>query len=914
MHPDIKAYCAKLDFELILHSLLQQIALPGNCIFLLALANLLVVQGIAAGLTLFEIACLIVRMDDEDQPSKLELTIEEAEDNAFRAIELRASRNPSNHSFQQQPSSSRQSSAGSNEDSSHDDSGDLIIASNNNSVDFSPGRAPHPTSMSNSAGHSSFLPVSVSIPDLTEHFQAQAQAHQNETITTSEENITGESPSSRGRLVIAAVGDRDTVGGAWDLRSIISCASASTPYGIPSLSPTRRSSSGNNSNNTDNSSGMTRFSPDKYTRSPTSVSGSAGRNDFKSLFLQDVLTAAYCDGADIIEAVDSGLKPSSLGSPLSRQGTPIVSSSSRNPPPLFPVAAESIILPVLPTIQEERRHRGGSTGSTCSDNSEGIVVTTTSPSSLNDGAIVVVAAALPGDNLNTAVDLKKRVDVQLRVLERDISSAENSFGISSAKPLLNRDSDSFCDGDVPDSIVIKSKAAAIPFPMNWNNFNECKQEQVDLTDDNEMVYRSVGVPATIENNGVRGTTPKSSYLNLNASPILMSAMNNHLDPRYYQLASGGLQPSASLGYENNLMATFPPLGMEIRKLRSLDPSSVQGHRTDYMKNGLKDYIIPASQRVNTTIFERSNDDATNIFDGTALESTFDAAGFGIDISNSTEEEHPTMAVLTASDDKDILNQMDGQGEKKSSRLVTISPESSTDLAAISPLSAASQYGKILNKELNAQKEPNQTDFINGNYFNSGSLSPLTKLVVAPSDLDFAANLLAEDQKSNRFHSAESENNSNTIKIDDQSTYKDGLALLSTGDCSTPTKRRKHDKENCDSTIDESYFRDGRTVENVSSASKVVTKDNFNTSIDFEELMSKPPSINRVVSFSGFQSAPIYDLDKEGRFGSLRQEKRRAIVKTAEFNKFRLQFAHEGVLLLIQRASKQKKSHQAKNKR
>jgi hypothetical protein len=70
-------------------------------------------------------------------------------------------------------------------------------------------------------------------------------------------------------------------------------------------------------------------------------------------------------------------------------------------------------------------------------------------------------------------------------------------------------------------------------------------------------------------------------------------------------------------------------------------------------------------------------------------------------------------------------------------------------------------------------------------------------------------------------------------------------------------------------------------------------------------MSHAPSLTRVVSFSGFPSAPIYELNAEGRFGNLRQEKRQAIAQTPEFNRFRLQFAHEAVLSLIARVAKGK---------
>ena len=90
VHDDIKQYLASLDLELLLKNMLAQVSLSEESIFLAKISHTLVVDGVAAGLTLFEIASIVVRIE-EDIPSSLEKAIEEAEENAYRTIEMRLS-------------------------------------------------------------------------------------------------------------------------------------------------------------------------------------------------------------------------------------------------------------------------------------------------------------------------------------------------------------------------------------------------------------------------------------------------------------------------------------------------------------------------------------------------------------------------------------------------------------------------------------------------------------------------------------------------------------------------------------------------------------------------------------------------------------------------------------------------------
>lgn len=89
--PEIKEYMNSLDIDALLEKLVQQIALPDDCLFLLRVTHQLLVEGINAGLTLRDIASLIARVD-EDVPSPLEVAIAAADENALRAVEMRSER------------------------------------------------------------------------------------------------------------------------------------------------------------------------------------------------------------------------------------------------------------------------------------------------------------------------------------------------------------------------------------------------------------------------------------------------------------------------------------------------------------------------------------------------------------------------------------------------------------------------------------------------------------------------------------------------------------------------------------------------------------------------------------------------------------------------------------------------------
>jgi len=91
IHPDVRDYVQALDIEEMLFSLTKQIPLSEDKKFLLRVTHHLLKEAVAAGLTLFDIASLIARTDG-DVPSPVEYVLESAEDNAQRAIEMRAGR------------------------------------------------------------------------------------------------------------------------------------------------------------------------------------------------------------------------------------------------------------------------------------------------------------------------------------------------------------------------------------------------------------------------------------------------------------------------------------------------------------------------------------------------------------------------------------------------------------------------------------------------------------------------------------------------------------------------------------------------------------------------------------------------------------------------------------------------------
>mmetsp|Transcript_18597 Transcript_18597/g.25686 ORF Transcript_18597/g.25686 Transcript_18597/m.25686 type:complete len:927 (+) Transcript_18597:506-3286(+) len=89
--PKIKEYILSIDIEKQISKLTSQLNMPDDSLFLIRVAHQLLVEGIQRGLTLRDIATVIVRMED-DVPSTLERLIREAEENAHRSIESRSGR------------------------------------------------------------------------------------------------------------------------------------------------------------------------------------------------------------------------------------------------------------------------------------------------------------------------------------------------------------------------------------------------------------------------------------------------------------------------------------------------------------------------------------------------------------------------------------------------------------------------------------------------------------------------------------------------------------------------------------------------------------------------------------------------------------------------------------------------------
>ena len=93
VHPDIINYMKALDINLLLRKLTAQVALSDDSVFLLRLSHFLLLEAFAANLTLYDVAVIVARSgDDESCPSRLEQAVAEAEDNAYRSIELKFSR------------------------------------------------------------------------------------------------------------------------------------------------------------------------------------------------------------------------------------------------------------------------------------------------------------------------------------------------------------------------------------------------------------------------------------------------------------------------------------------------------------------------------------------------------------------------------------------------------------------------------------------------------------------------------------------------------------------------------------------------------------------------------------------------------------------------------------------------------
>lgn len=95
--PAIKDYLYSLDIEDLLRKLSEKVVLSEESLFLVRLVHHLLVWGVSRGLTLRDIAGLIVRTED-GKPSALEKVIASAEDNALRTLEVHSSAASARHS------------------------------------------------------------------------------------------------------------------------------------------------------------------------------------------------------------------------------------------------------------------------------------------------------------------------------------------------------------------------------------------------------------------------------------------------------------------------------------------------------------------------------------------------------------------------------------------------------------------------------------------------------------------------------------------------------------------------------------------------------------------------------------------------------------------------------------------------
>lgn len=123
LHPDIKKYLLSININDLLSKIKRQASISEDCLFLLEIIHFLLIQGVEYDLTLKDIASMIVRPADmESVPSRLESLLNEAEENAFRAIEVkntRMSKLSSNNKFDEKKDPLQTSSS---TDSFHTDS------------------------------------------------------------------------------------------------------------------------------------------------------------------------------------------------------------------------------------------------------------------------------------------------------------------------------------------------------------------------------------------------------------------------------------------------------------------------------------------------------------------------------------------------------------------------------------------------------------------------------------------------------------------------------------------------------------------------------------------------------------------------------------------------------------------------
>lgn len=797
VHPAIKEYVATLDFESMLYDVLEQISLPGNSIFLLALAHLLIVQGIVSGLTLYEIATLVARLDDE-QASKLEQAIEEAEENAFRAIEMKSQRIPTSASLQNashhsQPQNMKNVGEG------------ISPLQNKSSSRNSPSNDMEYISL---VSTSSSLSMSSSLTDL----KLEGGTSTPDRVMPS---VSGEENTEHGKVKHnnAVENGRSqhsnlTIGtdGVWDIKSIAACASPLTSV-LPAISPhiVQHNSSvplGHlalpKSKDPGQNSGPGSFSVSISTQGhPIQRSCPL---ELGSDFLSDLIIAA-CN-VDCEVTVSSPHKLSPLVSDIDKIN---VTKMVRSPVSKKD-SARTIIAGYLAPIAEEKRVRGESTGSVCS-------------STDNNHSESVVSAAIPTND----------------PMSRPIECGDGDRNNGQYRP--------FADGSLGEDLKRKPRSC--------------------YEDGSDVVYRSVDLlsPPPL--------LPKASLL---TSPKFLSALSD----------MHGAQSFNSGGVSTNILATYPLMGTELSRLRSVGPTS-NGPRST------ADFTISQlDNNLNDSVLSTEN------------EPTFEGVGAGFNIDIDYEGKDIDLRV----------------GSRRSDDICVDHADHGTS---------------NINKHAGS-----------GNINFPDLYSPLSRLLAVPSDPNLSVTILETCMKAGENNKEPIEQPSlrklpqETDEIGEnptQDTTNVAYTMIATKTVGSdsPLRKRKHDtfKSECGgTTVKRDIYRPystpsppSRTADNESDlGSKSATQEgemawngsneaHSNVSVsDYIEL-SVAPGMARVASFSGFESAPIYNFHSEGRFGCLRQEKRKTIMKTPEFNKFRLHFAHEAVLSIITRLLKQKETRQ-----
>lgn len=797
VHPAIKEYVASLDFEPMLYNVLEQISLPGNSIFLLALAHLLVTQGIASGLTLYEIATLVARVNDE-QASKLEQAIEEAEENAFRAIEMKSKRISSNPSLQPN-----------NYNPSKSASGPMLKKA---IVNISGGQSPpknidickSSTVSPSPADNLHHIPLSTSMGDLKnieKPIFTDLGVDTTSKVSPSEATITKN---------IKTVGVPIGYDGVWDLKSIAACASPSASVLKALNPPSAQGLKPNGITSISSTVGSSKVTRQVHQPSPLELG---------SDFLSDIILAACTDeDCEVAFGSPSKLSPK-VYSPT--KASKVVHSSPLGKDVEFFAPMDQY----LPPIEEERRMRGGSTGSTCSSTDNG---------GADQPVVDTVLVREPSIHAKVSESTSRHIGTSLAEASR--------VGFSRGNGLLNN-----------------------------------------------MLPLSV---------------PTSSNIML-TSPKFISALSNLHGSQLIEDNSSSI----------DMLHTLPLQGSALSRMRSVDQS--------------------VRSKLPNSLFSASTDSFSGI--STATDSTFEAAGTGfeIDIDN---------------DNIDSPKRLEGHVE------ISIA-----DRASCGQIESELMIDRVPKK---GSDDPSNSSF-------SDMVSPLARILAVPSDPNLSTSLLETcmtaggnmiepieqpslrkfppnfdlDHETNRMPPPVVKAGSTNSPFQVEAAIINGFTTHL-----TPQRKRKHDSFTSDNKADVvtgeseknrrpyqtpspcSRHRQSSESSNLHQGSKsaALTSDKTKRWLTDEESrtnitevvvarvidddLSNAPSMNRVASFSGFESAPIYDFQAEGRFGSLRQEKRKVIMKTPEFNKFRLHFAHEAVLSIINRLLKQKQQAAEKSEK